>query len=333
MNKSFFLLKFFFLILFCGQLTSANDLPEGNVFISNLIQLDNLFTHHVMVVEKSTHNFYLFKNDQGRPVLAKKFKIATGKSLGNKQVEGDHKTPEGIYHLTQFYSKDELFSRYKQEARIYGAGAFQISYPNIIDQLQGKTGGGIWLHSTDDDSRIDKKLESRGCVVVVDQDLKEISEHIDLRHTPIIIVQDLNFFKESTWKISKDGLQGMVNSWLKSWQQKDFNRYISFYSEKNFKDKVRGRFSQFKNYKKSIFSRPDQPRIETSHLSILQTQDYAVVHFVQDYRSNTINDKGKKTLYLMKDENYQWKIIAELWSKLDKDLDYKFFPDNRFFKN
>ncbi len=49
-----------------------------------------------------------------------------------------------------------------------------MNYPNPIDQRLKKTGGGIWLHSTNDETRIEKGLDSRGCVVAANNDLKEI---------------------------------------------------------------------------------------------------------------------------------------------------------------
>ena len=38
----------------------------------------------------------------------------------------------------------------------------------------------------------------------------------------------------------------------------------------------------------------------------------------QDYSSDVIEDIGKKTLYLKKDENYQWKIVFEGFQKINE---------------
>lgn len=306
---------------------SEDFLPE------NIFQLDQKFAHHVVVVEKSTHRLFLYENDNGNPKLLKKYQIATGKKIGNKTIEGDEKTPEGIYQFHKFRPGQELVNMYGETGLIYGAGAFTTNYPNVIDRRSGKTGGGIWLHSTDDDSRVGKGLDSRGCVVAVDADLKDISKYIDLKHTPVVIVQDLGFLKKSTWETNKEELLGTIHSWAKAWQEKDFDTYINSYSQKEFDNPRKGNYWQYRAYKKAIFSRTEKPEINLNHLSVLAFNNYAVATMEQDYKSELIQDVGKKILYLKKDENYQWKIVAEQWSKLDEQDSMAFVPAMRFFPN
>src|SRR5690606_7265867 len=144
---------------------------------------------------------------------------------------------------------------------IYGAGAFTTNYPNILDKRDGKTGGGIWLHSTDDDARISKGLDSRGCVVANDIDLKDISKFIDLTNTSVVIVENVHFLKKDTWEIQRRDLSEVVMNWADAWKTKDFNRYINSYSSKDFYNKFKGDFNSYKNYKKAIFSRSEVPVI------------------------------------------------------------------------
>lgn len=295
-----------------------------------LLQLDSQFTHHVMVVEKSTHKLYIYKNNNGTPELLKTFKVATGKIKGNKQVQGDKKTPEGIYRFHVFHSAKELIDMYGETGLIYGAGAFTLNYPNIIDRRAGKTGGGIWLHSTDDDARVDKGLDSRGCIVAVDNDLKDISLYIDLLNTPMIIVQNQQFLKSQTWQDNKNDINDVIKSWHQAWQNKDFNTYISHYSP-SFHNARKGSYSQYKVYKRAVFSRTDSPEIKLNNLSILQYNDYAVVTMEQDYKSDIIQDIGKKIIYLQKDASYNWKIIAENWYRLPENYGVAFEPNQRFF--
>lgn len=298
---------------------------------SNILLMDAKYAHHVILVEKATHKLHLFENSETVPKLVKTFSTATGKFKGDKSVNGDHKTPEGIYTIEEFLSKEELLRRHGKYAEIYGSGAFPMDYPNFIDARAGKSGGGIWLHSTDDDNRISKGLDSRGCVVVQNADLREISQYIELRHTPIIVVQDIFHLSKTTWERNRKDINDSVAKWTKAWQEKDFDNYIAAYDPQNFYDKSKGNYSSYKTYKKAVFSRPDRPLIKFDFISILANEQYAVVHLQQDYRSNIINDVGKKTLYLKKDANYDWKIIGELWSKTESES-IAFTPSKRFFK-
>lgn len=314
-----------FLTTLVGRSQAAEFLP------SNILMMDDKFSHHVILVEKATHQLHLFENSSSTPTLIKSYSTATGKFKGDKFINGDHKTPEGIYTIYEFLSDAELHRRHGKYADIYGSGAFPMDYPNFIDDRQGKTGGGIWLHSTDDDSRISKGLDSKGCVVLQNSDLKDISKYIELEHTPIIVVQDVLYLSKPTWDRNRKEIGDAVTKWAKAWQSKDFDSYISSYDSNSFYDRSKGNFTSYKSYKKAVFSRPDSPAIKLDFISIMANLDYAVVHLQQDYRSQVINDIGKKTLYLKKDANYEWKIVGELWSKAGH-TSANFKPSNRFFK-
>lgn len=304
---------------------------EASFYPANILMMDDKFSHHVLLVEKSTHKLYLYENSNTHPKLLHTFSAATGKYKGDKFVSGDHKTPEGIYTISSFLSKEELLRRHGKYAEIYGSGAFPMDYPNFIDKREKKTGGGIWLHSTDDDNRVSKGLDSRGCVVLKNQDLKDVSQYVHLDHTPIIVVQDVFFLSKNSWEKNRKELSDVIQDWSKAWQEKDFNKYIGSYDEQNFYDRKKGGFNSYRNYKKAVFSRNDIPQIKLDFISMFVAPDYAVVHLQQDYKSEVINDIGKKTLYLKKNKNYEWKIVGEIWAPLTETPD-SFTPGKRFFK-
>jgi len=308
----------------------------GNVFAeefypSNILMMDEKFAHHVILVEKATHKLHLYENGGTNPKLIKTYNTATGKFKGDKSINGDHKTPEGIYSINDFLSKEELLRRHGKYAEIYGAGAFPMDYPNFIDERAGKTGGGIWLHSTHDDNRISKGLDSRGCVVLQNADLRDISQYIEIDHTPIIVVQDVMYLAKATWDRNRSDISGAVTKWANAWKSKNFDSYISSYDSERFHDRSKGNYNSFKAYKKAVFSRADSPDIKLDFISIMSNSEYAVVHLKQNYQSSIINDIGKKTLYLKKDANYDWKIVGELWSKTES-ANIAFTPSKRFFK-
>lgn len=201
-------------LFFCLSARSQGFLPKS------IMMMDDKFSHHAIVVEKSSHKLFLYANNNGIPRLVTSFQIATGKNTGDKLIEGDEKTPEGFYQLNKFFPAEYLLKTYGDYGKIYGSGAFVLNYPNIVDRLQGKTGGGIWLHSTDDESRISKGLDSRGCVVLGDRDLKEISRYIDLdTKTPIIIEDSITYWSEATWQKNKEQVNFAVQNWLGAWNK------------------------------------------------------------------------------------------------------------------
>jgi murein L,D-transpeptidase YafK len=326
-------MKYFCLFLLSSMVIAQSSIPtESQFYPANIFKLDRKFLHHVIVVEKYTHKLHVYENNNGNPELVRTFKVATGKRRGNKSIRGDKKTPEGIYTLQNFLSGQSLVKKYGKEGLIYGAGSFPTNYPNILDRRSGKTGGGIWLHSTNNDKRVDKGLDSKGCVVATDFDIREIAKYIDVTNTAIIITEQMPFNSAATWNYQRSEILNIVQTWANSWKNKDFDKYIVNYSQTEFSHHRKGSFSKYKKYKKAVFARKDKPEITFENISILKIKDYALVQMQQNYESDIISDSGKKTLYLKRDSNYQWKIVAEIWSKLDKDNRLSFIPQQRYFK-
>ncbi len=316
---------------------SAFSLHAEELMPAALMQLDSSFSHHVIVAEKSTHQLHLFQNDNGFPKLIKTVQMATGKKSGDKIFQGDHRTPEGVYQMTEFLTHEDLIKRHGKAGEIYGVGAFVMNYPNPMDKAEGKTGGGIWIHSTNDETRIDKGLDSRGCVVTANVDLIDLAKYIELNRTSVIVVHHMNYLKKTAWEMEKSKLKNTVEAWAKAWQDEDIETYLKQYDQNRFNDNIRGNYGQFATYKRAVFSAPGKPEVQISDMSIMSANGYAVVSFIQDYRASNLADVGKKLLYLKKNEYYEWKIVAEVWTKhglenLD-DLQNKvaFQPSMRFF--
>ncbi len=311
-NTTLFYSVFLHLLILCQPTFAQTDefLP------ANLLKLDPFYAHHVLVAEKSNHTIYLFENNNTYPKLIKTYQIATGKIAGDKKLLGDHRTPEGVYQITDFLPNEELLKRYGENGKIYGAGAFVLNYPNPIDAKQNKTGGGIWIHSTNDETRIEKGLDSRGCIVMANKDLIALSKSIELNKTYLIVTHDLSYFEKDSWNIKRNEIDTLVNDWLKAWQTEDLENYISQYHKTEFHDDYRGNLTQFREYKRAVFSSFGRPEISFKDTAYFTTVDYVVVNFTQVYKSATIEDSGKKTLYLKRDDLFNWKIVKEIWNKL-----------------
>ncbi len=295
-----------------------------------LLKLSSRLGHHVLLAEKATHTLYLYANKDGVPQLLESFNMVSGKIKGDKQQQGDYKTPEGVFTLMKFLPHTQLIKMYgKNTGSIYGSGAFTLNYPNTMDYKRQKTGGGIWLHSTNDPSRLDKGLDSRGCLVVANKDLKEISRYIELHNTPIIVTHKVKYYTKRVWEQTRNEVNDFILSWLKAWQTEDLQEYLRHYS-KRFHNHNRGSYQQFAAHKRHVFALPGQPTIKISDILILQAKDYIRVSFVQDYMSNFIKDIGRKELYLIYNDRYQLKIIDELWFKngISKEA---FSPNQHFF--
>lgn len=226
--------------------------------------------------------------------------VIVGKKEGDKQIEGDLKTPIGAYELTNKITKLDSF---------YGPLALVTSYPNTFDKLLNKKGHGIWIHGMP----IDKNREeyTKGCIALDNPELENIDKNIDIEKSILLISQD------SLKKSSKDEISLILSSiykWKNAWKESDIDEYLSFYSSE-FKKDNRMNLEQFSTYKKRIFRKNEKKSIDFYNIDVipypnsLNKKMYKVVmdekYFTKNYRF-----EGKKELYLeIKDNKIQ--ILAE----------------------
>lgn len=134
---------------------------------------------YFVLVEKDKQRLRVLKHD-GRLRIVAEYQIATGENTGQKEREGDEKTPEGIYFITKIYTDTKL--------TVFGKRAFHLDYPNIFDRQEGKGGTGIFIHGTN------KKLSSNstnGCISLNNDDLEHIVKYLPLGVVPVVVVSSL----------------------------------------------------------------------------------------------------------------------------------------------
>lgn len=115
-----------------------------------------------VLVVKSERKMYLLKD--GKTI--KTFPVALGPNpVGQKEYEGDGRTPEGIYTLDWQRWETSVFH------------SFHISYPNKIDSARAKAkgltpGSNIMVHGTSKGLK-KKKDWTNGCVALSNADMTE----------------------------------------------------------------------------------------------------------------------------------------------------------------
>ena len=102
----------------------------------------------------------LERTETGNYLKRNSVAISMGKAGFGKEVEGDRKTPIGLYKITSFLDDDQLTDK-------YGTGAYPLNYPNNWDRVKKRTGHGIWLHGLPKGVSKRPLLDSDGCVVVL----------------------------------------------------------------------------------------------------------------------------------------------------------------------
>jgi lipoprotein-anchoring transpeptidase ErfK/SrfK len=165
-----------------------------------------------LVVEKGTQTARAYGLRGGQLVVLASYPVTTGETPGGKQRQGDRRTPDGIYAITDLLPGDTLPER-------YGALALPLSYPNAWDQGRNHGGGGIWIHGTDRLSTPFSSRGTRGCVHMREEDLREIANLADPFITPVLLAEDAPYVRLSDWnetvrqlfeQVPVDGLLNLV---------------------------------------------------------------------------------------------------------------------------
>lgn len=260
--------------------------------------IENAKDKYLFLVEKMSQYLFIYRGKE----LVEIHPVTTGMDWEDKWIEGDKRTPEGIYYFTEFIPPHRL-------AKMYGGIAVVMNYPNPVDKLLNKGGSGIWLHGSDSRNRNKIPFSTRGCVVGENTSLKEIVKKIRIHNTLISVYKYIPESKPKTDVI------GFLKSWKESWERKDVNAFLSHYSKK-FRWK-RGGYKEWKDYKRRVISQKKRITVSISNLTVVgfwkeggKIPEYYVAEFYQTYSSDSYSDKGFKRLYIWK-EGGKLKIISE----------------------
>lgn len=249
--------------------------------------------------ENSTLKLHqLNKNKQF--TLAQEYGAYTGEVKGDKQQEGDLKTPLGIYDITKKISKLNSF---------YGPLAFVSSYPNTFDKFQGKTGSGIWIHGLPTEQKRDDY--TKGCIAINNDNIIYLDNKIDINSTLLIINPTEKIQKTSKEDLSK--LLAGLYAWRYSWIYNNTKKYLSFYSQ----DFIRHdgmNYNNFTKYKTRIFAKKEKKKIIFDNINILpypNTSDTYQITFKEFYTSDSFTFEGDKVLMVKIDKNKHFYIFTE----------------------
>ena len=262
---------------------------------------------HMLLAEMSTGRFFVVKNTNGRPQIIYDYYMTIGKAGYGKQVEGDNKTPLGLYHVTREIDGAQL-------PDLYGSGAFPVNYPNKIDRWRKRTGYGIWLHGTPSDTYSRAPLASEGCFVLSNEDYDHVAPLIRAVERPrVLLVETVSWLSASEYDTHKKNYIDVLKGWAADWESLDVERYLSHYSIEDF-NLGADNFAQWSQRKRNVSKSKEfvQLAIDVNGLFIYPGEkDMFVVDFQQRYLSNNYQSKSAKQQYWQKNRQGQWKIIYE----------------------
>lgn len=204
------------------RLRALRERPPPGAIPSEFLALSPR-NKHAIAIDASRSRLYLFENRASGLALVADYYISVGKSGLEKTVEGDLRTPLGVYFITSNLDPKSLKD-------FYGSGALPINYPNILDSKRGKTGGGIWLHGTPPEQFSRPPQATDGCVVLANPDLEHVIRTVEVRTTPVVISQRLNWVTTHNARSDSKHFEDTLTGWQKAKSSGNLSQVLSFYT-------------------------------------------------------------------------------------------------------
>jgi murein L,D-transpeptidase YafK len=260
------------------------------------------FAHpsYFVAVDKKRQKLAFFEK-QSPLRLARVFVCTTGQKEGDKEVEGDLKTPEGVYFVVRRIDAGLDFIK-------YGPRAFTLNYPNPVDRLRGKTGFGIWIHGRGEPL---VPLQTEGCVAMNNNDLSILGKAL-LPGAPVTLTRSFVF--GATGAGGDDDLHKLeqkVRDWAEAWSGRS-RRFFDFYNREAYSAAQGENFSAFRAQKERLFALLPWIRTSVRDIRILAGPDYWVTWFHQDYHAPNLSTRGTRRLYWEK-AGTDFKIVGMEW--------------------
>ncbi|MDO9089239.1 MAG: L,D-transpeptidase family protein [Burkholderiaceae bacterium] len=178
---------------------------------------------HAIAIDVSKGRLYLFEHKAGSIRLVSDYYMSVGKAGVGKALEGDQRTPLGLYFITSNLNPKSLKD-------LYGSGALPINYPNAYDVRRGKTGSGIWLHGTPSNQFSRAPQATDGCVAVANPDLQRIIQTVEIQSTPVLISQRLSWVRQQDLAPESAGFDATLDRWARAKSTGDMRGLLSHYA-------------------------------------------------------------------------------------------------------
>lgn len=255
----------------------------------------------LLTVSKEKGSLELYTpNTRQQFSLKKRYSAFTGKNGGDKYIEGDLKTPIGIYTLTEKKKTVDPF---------YGPMAFVTSYPNLYDRIRGKSGDGIWVHGVPLNGSRDPF--TKGCIAINNNDLLQLDKNINPSNTLLIIDSSLKQWVNPT---AYSAILASLYQWKSAWAYNDLETYLSFY-DSSFRRSDGMNFNQFSSFKERLFAKDESKSIVFNNINIIpypgEKRNLFWVTFNQLYISDSHRYEGEKSLLVRLNSDQSVSILTE----------------------
>ncbi|GAB6111348.1 L,D-transpeptidase family protein [Desulfomicrobium salsuginis] len=251
-----------------------------------------------MAVDMGRQRAFLLRSQDGALRTLQSMSCTTGMRGGGKLLEGDRKTPEGVYFLQGKATGGLDFDR-------FGNTAYPLNYPNPADRVLGKTGDGIMIHGR---GRTFGPRQTLGCVVLENDVVDRLDRHVRIQASPVVIADGVKWGETARFGPPPEIVMG-TKGWVKARERRE-GAFFEIYDPERFEKSSGMNFEQFKRKTLQEFSRSPWVDIRMQDLQVLEGPGYMVSAFAE--RTYPQGEEGWRRLYWMRKVEL-WKIVGEEW--------------------
>jgi hypothetical protein len=315
-----------------GIQRSIDQLP------SEIVQLGKHISALLVIDLTDSTLSHLTVND-GMPTLMQQFYVGSGKAGFGKRVEGDNKTPLGIYNINGERSDASL-------PDLYGAGALTLDYPNALDRHLGRTGSGIWLHGVPHNQRNRPPRSSEGCVTMSNDHFLSLQSRLPVagstlrsaavKRSPalspatsaageaLVLLTHSSQWTASTQRLAEqERFQHLFERYQQAWRQGDIFDLLSLYESSEL---AKQRLAQITSQAADGLPADVQwtlDSVDKGDISIFRNPALATgdrqldrAFLVMRAQFGQFNEQ-QLTLYWAQAENGAWQVVIEQWEVLN----------------
>lgn len=261
---------------------------------------------YAVVVDLTAGRLYVIENNDGALRVVRDVYATIGRAGMGKEVEGDGRTPIGVYRVTSFLPDSGL-------PDLYGHGAYPVSYPNAWDRQAGRTGYGIWMHGVPHSTYSRPPQSSEGCVAVANRDLESLAPFIKPGHTPVVFADRVDWIPASEAELLAELLRSKVQNWASDWESLNTDAYLDHYAS----DFRAGNMDlpAFAAHKHRVNARKNFIDVELDQMEVFRypavDERLYLVRFRQRYASDNYKSTSRKEQMWRLTDNGRWEIVNE----------------------
>lgn len=256
------------------------------------------------VVDLGAYRMYIYREEAGEVAKVAEYSVSIGENGGHKQVEGDKRTPVGVYFIQSYLPGSRL-------PDLYGAGAFPVDYPNVWDRRMGRTGSGIWVHGTEKGVVSRPPRSSRGCVTLSNPNFERLFGQVAVGSSAVVFADSIVWLEPDEVSRLRADVGDIFERWRQAWQSLDTEHYLSFYSP-NFQSS-RGNYDEWAAHKWRVNAKKSFVTVTVDQIGMFrypEHPDLVLVDFQQDYKSDNFNSLTHKRQFWQRTDA-GWRVLHE----------------------